>query len=187
MEVNYVHKDTLTATDYAELNKNNELPMSYNQVLLKENRELKSIINQIGFEPDEIAFFQQENAELKKQLEVGEEQYNNLVQEKEELQEQLAIKTLELENRKTGYIRSLNNQLLEDIEPDPEDFYLAEIEVKANDYDKLLIKQQEFIKYLENKISFYKINTQGYSMNLVEEILQKYKSIIGVSDENNKQ
>lgn len=39
MEVNYVHKDTLTATEYVELNKNNELPISYNQVLLKENQE----------------------------------------------------------------------------------------------------------------------------------------------------
>lgn len=194
MEANYVHKDTLTATEYVELNKNNELPISYNQVLLKENQELKSIINQIGFEPDEIAFLQQENAELKKQLEVGEEQYNNLVQEKEELQEQLAIKTLELENRKTGYIRSLNNQLLEDIEPDPEDFYLAEIEVKANDYDKLLIKQKEFIKYLEDEIKeLQKIKETELDYDILKdvipqllackEILQKYKSVIGVSDE----
>lgn len=41
MKVDYVHKDTLTATDYVELNKNNELLISYNQVLLKENQELK--------------------------------------------------------------------------------------------------------------------------------------------------
>ena len=38
-------------------------------LLIKENQELKNIINQIGFEPDEIAFLQQENAELKKQVE----------------------------------------------------------------------------------------------------------------------
>ena len=41
MKVDYVHKDTLTATDYVELNKNNELLMSYNQALLKENQALK--------------------------------------------------------------------------------------------------------------------------------------------------
>lgn len=125
-----------------------------------------------------------ENQELKKQLEVGEEQYNNLVQEKEELQEQLAIKTLELENRKTGYIRSLNNQLSEDIEPDPEDFYLAEIEGKANDYDKLLIKQKEFINYLQEELNVQiqeesigcEITNKRY---ILEEILQKYKEIIG--------
>ena len=41
MKADYVHKDTLTATDYVELNKNNELLMSYNQELLKENKQLK--------------------------------------------------------------------------------------------------------------------------------------------------
>lgn len=40
-------------------------------------------------------------------------------------------------------------------------------------------QQKEFVKYLEDKINFYKINTQGYSMGLVEEVLQKYKEIIG--------
>ena len=41
MKADYVHKDTLTATDYVELNKNNELLISYNQELLKENQSLK--------------------------------------------------------------------------------------------------------------------------------------------------
>lgn len=41
MKADYVHKDTLTATDYVELNKNNELLISYNQALLKENQESK--------------------------------------------------------------------------------------------------------------------------------------------------
>ena len=42
MKADYIHKDTLTATDYVELNKNNELLMSYNQALLKENQKLKA-------------------------------------------------------------------------------------------------------------------------------------------------
>lgn len=167
MEVNYVHKDTLTATEYVELNKNNELPISYNQVLLKENQELKSIINQIGFEPDEIAFLQQENAELNKQLK-------------------------ELRNR---YKNKLEKLLSEYIEPDPEDFYLAEIEGKANDYDKLLIQQQEFIKYLEDYIKDRNETRQMHEMYsesenrlssqyfILQEILQKYKELTGVSDE----
>lgn len=46
-----------------------------------------------------------------------------------------------------------------------------------------LNQQKEFIKYLEEKLNFYKINTQGYSMNLVEEILQEYKRIIGYSED----
>ena len=41
MKADYVHKDTLTETDYVELNKNNELLISYNQALLKENQALK--------------------------------------------------------------------------------------------------------------------------------------------------
>ena len=48
MKEDYVHKDTLTATDYVELNKNNELLMSYNQELLKENQELKKVIDKIN-------------------------------------------------------------------------------------------------------------------------------------------
>lgn len=48
MKVDYVHKDTLTATDYVELNKNNELLISYNQALLKENQNLKQIIKMIS-------------------------------------------------------------------------------------------------------------------------------------------
>lgn len=47
MKADYVHKDTLTATDYVELNKNNELLMSYNQELLKENKQLKDLIDTI--------------------------------------------------------------------------------------------------------------------------------------------
>lgn len=41
MKVDYVHEDTLTATDYVELNKDNKLLMIYNQYLLKEKQELK--------------------------------------------------------------------------------------------------------------------------------------------------
>ena len=44
MKADYVHKDTLTTIDYVELNKNNELLMSYNQELLKENQSLKKVI-----------------------------------------------------------------------------------------------------------------------------------------------
>lgn len=45
MKADYVHKDTLTATDYVELNKNNELLVSYNQALLKENQKYKEVID----------------------------------------------------------------------------------------------------------------------------------------------
>lgn len=46
MKADYVHKDTLTATNYVELQKENELIVSYNQQLLKENKELKKQIEE---------------------------------------------------------------------------------------------------------------------------------------------
>lgn len=67
MKVDYVHKDSLTATDYVELNKNNELLISYNQALLKENQELKKKYeNAVADYETTMA----EKNELKKQLEV---------------------------------------------------------------------------------------------------------------------
>lgn len=54
-------------------------------------------------------------------------QYMHLLEkENQELKKQLG-------NYKNRYTNYLNCQLSEDIEPDPEDFYLAEIEGKAND------------------------------------------------------
>lgn len=41
----YNSKKLLTANDYVELNKNNEILMIYNQTLLKENKELKNTKN----------------------------------------------------------------------------------------------------------------------------------------------
>lgn len=110
MKVDYVHKDTLTATDYVELNKNNELLVSYNQALLKENQELKK----------------------------------------------------QLENYK-----KLGFKYLQD---------------KNNNLEK---QQKEFIKWLEDYLNLFDyrdIQEQaGYDM--LEEILQKYREVIGVSDE----
>ncbi len=65
MKADYVHKDTLTATDYVELNKNNELLMSYNQELLKENQQLKEELEnykKLGFK-----HLQDKNNNLEKQ------------------------------------------------------------------------------------------------------------------------
>lgn len=47
MEVDYVHKDSLTATEYVEFNKKNEILLMYNQTLLKENQELKKQLEEI--------------------------------------------------------------------------------------------------------------------------------------------
>ena len=58
-----------------------------------------------------------------------------------------------------------------------------QLEKVLNDYCRLdaynRTQQKEFTNYLEDKINYYKRNTQCFSMNLIKEILQKYKSIIG--------
>lgn len=143
--------------------------------------------------------------------------FNSLVGEKADCQ---TVKSLlkenqefkkQLEEYKNRYINRLNNQLAEGVEPDPEDYYLAEIEGKANDYDKLLKQleernieyfkgaydthnkyydqQQKFIKYLEDEIERKRKNaTCMFEYNdtvlPLKEILKKYKEIIGVSDES---
>lgn len=60
MKADYVHKDSLTATDYVELNKKNELLLMYNQTLLKENAKLKKQLE-----------------EYKKELQVWKKKYGN--------------------------------------------------------------------------------------------------------------
>lgn len=82
----------------------------------------------------------------------------------------------------------LEKLLAENIEPDPEDFYLAEIEGKANDYDKLLNQQKEFKKYLEDKIERNREETilnpicNDYVFSL-KSILKKYNEIVKLSDD----
>ena len=99
--------------------------------------------------------------ELEKQLEAGKEQYNDLVEEKEKLQEQLSSNILQLE--------------------------------KLNKDKK--IQQKEFIDYMNKTIEELEcddVDDEEMKVYLIQridtfkEILQKYKSIIGVSDENNK-
>lgn len=55
---------------------------------------------------------------------------------------------------------------------------------------KMEIQQKEFIKYLEdrkNELARGCNNTCEDKFDEADDILQEYKSIIGVSDENNKQ
>lgn len=123
-----------------------------------------------------VEMIEEENQELKKQLEVGNEQYNDLVEEKEILQEQLSIKKLQLEELKL----SKRDYTQENI-----------LEMKMY---KLQTQQKEFIKYLEDVIKeLQKIKETELDYDILKdvipqllaykEILQKHKEIIGVSDE----
>lgn len=108
-----------------------------------------------------------ENQELKKQVEYlrSGEYLNQLKFERDMLQDVVDNGEVSKEDKEFIDCTHRNTELLEENE-------------------KLKKQQKEFIKHLEDKINFYKINTQGYSMGLVEEILQKYKEIIGVEDES---
>lgn len=93
---------------------------------------------------------ERETKELKKQLEVGKEQYNDLVEEKEELQEQLSNS------------HQIKNQQKEFIE------YLE-------DYIDALKQQKETVEGLDIG--------EEHILMILEEVLEKYKEIIGVKDE----
>ena len=110
----------------------------------------------------------------------GRVQFINLLMEKERESQELKK---QLDNYKNKYKNRLNNQLAEGVEPDFEDFYLAEIEGKSNEYDELIIKQKEFIEWLENE-SKELIRDAGYHQRICLDILEKYKEIIGDSNEN---
>nr|DAJ04618.1 MAG TPA: hypothetical protein [Caudoviricetes sp.] len=101
----------------------------------------------------------EENEELKQKYENAVADYETTMAEKEQLKKQLKDKTENYKRMKDNFDSKVD--------------VLTEIDTQ----------RKEFIKYLEDKINFYKINTQGYSMDLFEEILQKYKRITGVSNE----
>ena len=116
----YNSKKLLTASDYVELNKNNEMLMSYNQTLLKENQELKKQLEEI-----------------------------------------------------TDYYCKASNIKWE----------------RAKRIIELKSQQKEFIKYLEDEIHSCEavsdlLFNSNKEMKVYKEILQKYKSIIGVLDDN---
>lgn len=179
MKADYVHKDTLTATDYIELNKNNELLMSYNQALLKENRALMKQLH-------EASLTIQEMIERDVLCPSNCDKLEKLLKENQELKKQLDKANDEIYTLKNKYNIRLLNQISENIEPDCEDYYLAEIETKGNKYDLIQTQQKEFIKYLEDEIEkattnpYTKLSEYGMNrIHIYKEILQKYKEIIG--------
>ena len=131
-----------------------------------EKEQLNSLVNSC----------QEEIRRLKKQLEVGEEQYNDLVEEKESLQEQLSSNTLQLEELKEQVSKGLYNTCLP---------YLTGYNKAIKDKET---QQKEFIKYMNKTIEELECDDvddeemKGYLIQKIDtfkEILSKYKSIIG--------
>lgn len=101
---------------------------------------------------------EKDNDELRKDLNYYKNYANRLQQEKENLQEQLSIKTLQLEELKL----SKRDYTQENI-----------LEMKMN---KLETQQKEFIKYLEDMLDD---ENDIFSVVRVKDVLSKYKKIIG--------
>ena len=113
---------------------------------------------------DEMESWREEVKELKKQLEVGEQQYNDLVEEKEILQEQLSIKTLHLEELKLSKRDYTQENIL-----------TMQLELKNRQQEEFIEYLTSYIDLLSNKPDLIEENQK----DILEEILSKYKEIIG--------
>lgn len=129
--------------------------------------------------------------ELKKQLDCGRVQFVKLLMTKERENKELKK---QYENAVADYetIMAEKNKLKRQVEDIIEELELVRCDLhnrtserdgaeKQNDLYKS--QQQEFINYLEDE-SKEIYRDGGLRQNIYKEILQKYKSIIGVSDEN---
>lgn len=183
MEVNYAHKDTLTATDYVELNKNNELLISYNQALLKENQELKKHLkvpkdcNLKTLEDYKSYYEDTTRKQILEDTYIEYCAYVNLAHKYSKLKKWIDS---EIENRDSEDLLKLYVELQEDNEK-----LLSRIRGFKS-------QRKEFINYLEKKINVSR-NTEPFfvenifssydlteiELNMLQEILQKYKEIIG--------
>ena len=126
----------------------------------------------------------------------------------EQLIEQLKKENQELKLELSGYRQAIlgdkdmlglkeeNQELKKQLEKLQEEY--IEFQEKASDiqfelrddrdnyYEKLQDKyreQKDFINYLEDEIKIYSNTYMGEMLKELKEILQKYKSIIGVSDD----
>ena len=152
-----------------------------------------------------------ENAELKSQLRgtthcFDEEEHNKLKEEITNLS-----KDVDMWNSKYNEVFDENRMLKKQVEERPKEYvFIGNAQNKTRDFINQITKdnkefknqQKEFIKYLEDEINKIKEQIKNYDIwhevgtdinylilkkQFNIEILSKYKSIIGVSDENNKQ
>ena len=181
MEANYVLKDSTTLIQ-EELVKNelNQIELQYNALkqqkfneLLKENQELKQkYLNA-------VADYETTMAEK--------EQLNSLVNSCQEEIRRLK-KQLESANEQISYLR----RSIERKEERIIDLQYERIPYKNEYVDKLLNQQKEFIEYMNKTMEELECDNvddeemKGYLIQRVDtfrEILQKYKAIIGESNE----
>ena len=139
-----------------------------------------------------------ENKELKEQLEVGEEQYNDLVEEKEKLDAENQV-LKDYKNVALTYMKNYLKMELNYRNKDVAEHFKMVIDMlnRGNKHDNLVditdcdTQQKEFIEYMNKTIEELECDDvddeemKGYLIQRIDtfkEILSKYKSIIGGKD-----
>lgn len=159
-------------------------------LLIKENQELKlelSGYRQAILNNKEILGLKEQNDKLKQKYVNAVADYETTRFEKEQLnslvnscQEEIRLLKKQLEDKTEDYKRMKDN-----------------FDSKVDVLTKIETQQKEFIKYLEYKINklvkeygnyvYDNYSEEKGKYDTYIEVLQKYKSIIGGEDENNKQ
>lgn len=163
----------------------------YTMNLQKENERVNKTNMKLLSKLDNYDHIVDERDELKSQLKGTTHCYDEV--EHKQLEEQVNhldvvncrlrknIEKLKKELQKANDTLDTHNELIEHLKKELKDTNLIlidyqDLEIRNKEYKT---QQKEFIKYLEDEKFLYEINTQGYSMNLIENVLAKYKEIIG--------
>ena len=163
-----------------------ELSKTHNRSveIQKENEELKSQLRGTThcFDEEEHNKLKEEITNLSKDVDMWNAKYNDMFDENRMLKKQLEecqLQNFDLREDIMIQKQAIPNKLIKD-----KTFYdLYDMPT----YEDLLTQQKEFIKWLEDYINLFDkkdIYEEG-SCDTIEEILNKYKEITGVSDENN--
>ena len=131
-------------------------------------------------------YYKKECEELKKQLEVGEQQYNDLVEEKEKLDAENQV-LKDYKNVALTYMKNYLKMELNYRNKDVEEHFKVVIDMlnRGNKHGNLVdiidcdTQQKEFIEYLEYQVKLQEELNDKLLATGFEEILSKYKSIIG--------
>ena len=144
---------------------------------------------------DEMVNWREEAKELKKQLEVGEEQYNDLVEEKEKLDAENQV-LKDYKNVALTYMKNYLKMELNYRNKDVAEHFKMVIDMlnRGNKHDNLVditdcdTQQKEFIEYMNKTIEELECDDvddeemKGYLIQRIDtfkEILSKFKKIIG--------
>ena len=148
------------------------------QFLLEENKELKSQLRGTThcFDEEEHNKLKEEITNLSKDVDMWNAKYNDMFDENRMLKKQVEecqLQNFDLREDIMIQKQAIPNKLIKD-----KTFYdLYDMPT----YEDLLTQQKEFIKWLEDYINLFDkkdIYEEG-SCDMLEEILQKYRSIIG--------